>query len=689
MKYFCIIGLVLILSAKIYGQDSHLNYRLTIDTILLKDVTISSTIPLNDSQIEKFYRTNYFSTIDNLAGHLDGVSLIKRGAYAMEPQLNGFSAGQLNITIDGMKMFGACTDKMDPVTSYLEPVNLKSITVEHGTNGALHGNNIGGSIDLALKEPLSEGTRPLSTSVTLGYETVSNSRNILASIGYFQKKWAWGINGVYRKNDNYRAGGGEIINFSQFEKYNLHSVLKFNADSISVFRADLLWDLARNVGYPALPMDVSRARAALAALEYQRNREKYKLRGKVYYNSIYHIMDDSHRDSLFFLKNNTEEKGDPVFMRMDMPGWSNTFGSFLQTEIELNSRNRLTIKADNYMNSALAEMTMHMHYPGSPPELPMYLQTWPDLMRNVTGLFINNSTILSRKLLFNINGRIDFNTDKFRSQVGSEQFSVFNLKLAPKYFKFTSGFNIIAKYRILKTVNLTLHTGLSERIPTITERYGFYLYNAYDGYDYIGNPFLRTEKSISSRFSLTYFNHNLKVNLSQSVNFLRDYIMGITDLVIPPMNFYTNGLRIYQNIPGASIYSTDLQIMYKPAGGFSFFLLSKYTRGEMSSGEPLPLIPPLKNFISVSYEYRRWSFQADNETALRQKRINSEYGELQSPSFTIFNIKSGFHFMMNASMMDFSAVLTNLFDTNYYEHLDWGQMPRPGRSFSLLIKYTF
>ena len=165
MKCVNLIVTFLILSMNIYGQQPQLKYRLTLDTVLLKEVTVSYSIPLNNGQVEKFYRTNYFSTIDDLTEHLDGVSLIKRGAYAMEPQMNGFSGGQLNITIDGMKMFGACTDKMDPVTSYLEPANLKSITLEHGTNGSLYGNNIGGSVGLALKDPENDWMHPFLSSV--------------------------------------------------------------------------------------------------------------------------------------------------------------------------------------------------------------------------------------------------------------------------------------------------------------------------------------------------------------------------------------------------------------------------------------------------------------------------------------------------------------------------------------------
>ena len=469
MKSRILFGICVFLSINLCGQQPGQKYHLTLDTFLLKDVTVSSTIPLDNRQIEKFYKTNNFSTIDNLTAHLDGVSLIKRGAYAMEPQMNGFSGGQLNLTIDGMKMFGACTDKMDPITSYLEPANLKTITLEHGTNGGLHGNNIGGSIDMALKDPENRGMHPFGSTVSFGYESASNSRNILVSTGYSRNKWAWGLNGVYRKNDNYRAGNGELINFSQFEKSNIHSVLKFSPDSISAFRTDLLYDLALNVGYPALPMDVSRARAALFALEYQLKKPGYNLKAKIYYNSVYHVMDDSRRDSLFFPENKTTGKRDSVIMRMDMPGWSNTFGSYVEGEISLDAKNRLTFKADNYVNASLAEMTMYMHFTGQPPEPPMYLQTWPDMTRSVTGLYLSNTTSFSRKFSLTVNGRIDYNTDKFKSSVAREQFSVFNYDLAPRYNKPTKGFNVAGRYRILKPVLFTVETGFSERIPTLSE----------------------------------------------------------------------------------------------------------------------------------------------------------------------------------------------------------------------------
>ena len=46
-----------------------------------------------------------------------------------------------------MRIFGACTDKMDPVTSYVEVSNLSEATISSGQQGSCHGSTIGGSID--------------------------------------------------------------------------------------------------------------------------------------------------------------------------------------------------------------------------------------------------------------------------------------------------------------------------------------------------------------------------------------------------------------------------------------------------------------------------------------------------------------------------------------------------------------
>ena len=87
-------------------------------------------------------------SIDEFLQQSPKVDMIKRGAYAWEPILNNMPSERTLVTIDGMRIFGACTDKMDPITSYVEVSNLEEATIVSGQEGGCFGNTIGGSIDL-------------------------------------------------------------------------------------------------------------------------------------------------------------------------------------------------------------------------------------------------------------------------------------------------------------------------------------------------------------------------------------------------------------------------------------------------------------------------------------------------------------------------------------------------------------
>ena len=65
--------------------------------------------------------------------------MIKRGNYAWEPTLNNMVSERLVVTIDGMQIFGACTDKMDPITSYVDVSNLEKVTIGSGQEGTENG----------------------------------------------------------------------------------------------------------------------------------------------------------------------------------------------------------------------------------------------------------------------------------------------------------------------------------------------------------------------------------------------------------------------------------------------------------------------------------------------------------------------------------------------------------------------
>ena len=95
---------------------------------------------------------NVFIPIERLIQRTGGANIISRGNFAQDPMLRSYKNSQINVTLNGMRMFGACTDRMDPITSYAETSNLESISVSHSGNADLSSNAIGGSLSMNLKE---------------------------------------------------------------------------------------------------------------------------------------------------------------------------------------------------------------------------------------------------------------------------------------------------------------------------------------------------------------------------------------------------------------------------------------------------------------------------------------------------------------------------------------------------------
>ena len=50
--------------------------------------------------------------------------------------------------------------------------------------------------------------------------------------------------------------------------------------------------------------------------------------------------------------------------------------------------------------------------------------------------------------------------------------------------------------------NITFGLGYGERAPSVSEGYGFFLFNSFDNYDYIGNPNLKNEKAFEETLVL-------------------------------------------------------------------------------------------------------------------------------------------------------------------------------------------
>ena len=100
------------------------------DSIVPIEIKEIIVIGKKDQVFEK--QSKPLTSIDDYLQKSPKVDMIKRGAYAWEPIINSMPTERTLITIDGMRIFGACTDKMDPITSYIEVSNLSEATICSG-----------------------------------------------------------------------------------------------------------------------------------------------------------------------------------------------------------------------------------------------------------------------------------------------------------------------------------------------------------------------------------------------------------------------------------------------------------------------------------------------------------------------------------------------------------------------------
>src|SRR5690554_83180 len=464
---------------KMTGQEAVTD---TLHPIDLKEVVVIS----EGNRLNHQKQRKPLSTLDGFLESSRSINMIKRGAYAWEPTMNNMASERLAVTIDGMQIFGACTDKMDPVTSYVDVSNLSEAQIGSGQQGSVFGNTIGGGINLKLDK---SNFRPTgwTGAVESAFESNNSMRVFGGELNYSDEKFYLNTDAIYRKAENYKAGGGSEIAFSQFEKYNLSVNSGFKLSEGKTVSATLIYDEERDVGYPALTMDVSLARGVIASASFNQDTLFGQLgnwESKLYYNTVKHVMDDTKRPN--------------VPIHMDMPGWSETYGFYSQANLD-KEKNRFFFKVDGYFNRLLAEMTM---YPANSTEALMFMLTWPDVHTTNIGIYGEDNISLNAASL-KLSTRLSYHSNTVAEDFGLNSLKIFYPDMQRTNARFLKSFS--AQYhKMLRDFHFNGGLSYGERAPSVSEGYGFYLFNSFDNHDYIGDPDLKTEGSAEANLSISY-----------------------------------------------------------------------------------------------------------------------------------------------------------------------------------------
>ena len=641
-------------------------------TVLVTDtVTLDKVSNLDEVLIvsnERGRRTRsvkgQVASIDEHLGELRNVNLVRRGSYAWEPVVNNMQTERLSTTIDGMKIFYACTDKMDPVTSYVESGNLQSISLNSGLDGNPQATgNIGGSLDLKLRKIGFEAD-PRQINLSAGHEWNGHLQVYGADAAFSGYRTYLNTGVFYRDADCYQVGGGELLNFSQFSKVNLFANAGLRLTETDVLESTVIFDRATDVGYPALNMDVSKAQGFITSLSYKHQFSNAGWETKAYYNHIIHIMDDTTRPD--------------VEIHMDMPGDSWTAGlySLLTTSIgDYNDglQHDVAVNYDLYYNRLFADMTM---YPGG--AAPMYMVTWPDVGTFNTGLALTDNVTVTDNQSLRLSAKVAWQDQRLNNEEGYSGQKVFFPLMTDRYYQTTGRIAASYQFSIINS-QFSIGTGWGSRAPTVTEAYGYYLNNTFDQYDYMGNPHLSNESAIELNGAYRYRNQGLSIGLEGNVFLFKDYIIGRFDNRLSAMTVGAEGVKVYRNLDHATIANVSLTADWQITESLAWNGRLSYSAGRDDEADNLPLISPVAWRTQLQYGTGRVQTELEVRGNARQTDYAPKYGEKETQSWNIVNLSAQYRI----SSVILRAGVENLFDKKYSSYSDWNNIPQKGRNVYL------
>ena len=657
-----------------------------IGTLLLAILLPADTIPTSSLLIDevvvvskagngqKRSAKGQVASIEEHLAELSHVDLVRRGSYAWEPVVNNMATERVSTTIDGMKIFYACTDKMDPVTSYVESSNLQSILLNSGLNGNPQSTgNIGGSLDLKLRRSGFEGNA-FQLGANAGYESNGHLQVYGADGAVSLKRFYTNAGVFYRHANNYKEGGGKEVQFSQFQKVNVYDNfgIRLTDEGRDVVEGTFIYDRASNVGYPALNMDVLKAEAFITALSYRHQFKEGFLHSwetKGYYNHITHIMDDTKRPD--------------VEIHMDMPGKSWTSGLY---SLLTGSRGRHDVQAnyDLYYNRLFADMTM---YPGG--AAPMYMVTWPDVGTLNTGVALNDRISLTDQQSLTLIAKWAVQWQKLNNEEGYHALRVFFPGMKDSYHQVIG--RIAATYQLsFANSKLSFGAGWGSRAPTVTEAYGYYLNNTFDQYDYIGNPRLKNESAIelNGKFQISNLKPQISISFDANAFFFSNYIIGQFENRLSPMTVDAEGVKVYGNLSHATIVNTAFTADWKLSSWLTWNTRLSYAIGRDDQSDPLPLISPFAYTSSLTFAYKHFQGKAEVRGNTKQVNAGKKYGETATAAWAIGNISGQYTLLFQKHTLTFRAGVENLLDKRYSTYSDWCDIPQKGRNVYVNLSWN-
>ena len=622
---------------------------------------------------------------DALQKNVPSISLIRRSGIANDIILRGQKRDNINVTIDGAKIYGACVNRMDPPTSHVVTHAISDVVVQEGPFDVEEFGVLSGSVKIKTKKPSKELHGDLSLNGgSFGYKKASGTisggtdkvRVLFSASNETGEQYLDGNgNNFAEQLENYTAStkspkddpfvyAPNNRNMDAFEKTMYMGKVFVNFTPDQELQLSYTANRSDNVLYPSSKMDALYDDSDILNVKYAiKNLSSYskKLDLQLYNSKVEHPMSTKYRKA-------GQTKYMTHFLTTEMTGLKvknsvDAFGQNIAYGVDGSQRNW---NGQYNMTNVGTGMVKTMG------------KSIDDVNTQNVGLFVKSKKSMG-KVDIEMGARYDDTSIKTASKTNPN-----------KSYNALSA-NVFANYNLNNNTKYFVGLGKSSRVPDARE-----LYNTTPKGGINGNPNLNQTTNYELDLGLEKSFDAGTIKLKSFYSKLKDYIYYNGNPNLKKNNF--------ENID-ATIYGAELSGSYMPtdelylSAGLAYKKGQKDTQTTGQTGTNLAEITPLKLNVTAEYDYdENGMVEVSLIASDRWSNIDAENGEQHLAGYGIVNLKTSRNF---DNGLEFTLGVDNAFDktyttTNTYKDLilmtDGGNtmlMNEPGRYVYLNAKYGF
>lgn len=609
-----------------------------------------------------------------------GLWRLRKGGIAHEVVLRGLQSRDLNVLIDGQRVYGACPNHMDPAAFHVDFAEIERVEVGFGPFDVKNQGGLGGTVNVVTRKPergwharaaLAAGSFDLlNPSLTLG----RGGERLSALAGY-----------SHRRSLGFRDGAGRrATEVTNYRTQHLHDPAfsigtAFGRAALAPARGHQL-DLAftrQDAGavlYPYLMMDALRDDTDRANLRYEiagLGARQAAVRLQAYWTRVEHWMTDERRTSSL-------DRARPY--SMGTAAETRTTGGKLELVAS-----GLSLGLEGYERRW--DATNEMAGRGYAPQAMI-----PGVRLLVGGAFAEYTRSLGRGLGLSAGARID----RARSQAAPALADTVLYQAYHGGAPLSAGDTLPAgKLRVAwRHAGLEMAAGIGHA-PRAAEASERYLALRRMGSDWVGNPGLVPSRNTALDLALGITHAGFRLDAGLYRSRVADYVTVYDQprrAVLP--GIMNASARSFANVD-ASLRGGELALSLPILFGRVFVsgdlsLVRGNQDGDPSraiAAGPLAEMPPVRGRLVARFDDGRFFGSLEGVFAADQSRVDPSLLETRTPGWGVMNLTAGY----KRGRLKLTAGARNVFDRLYSDHLSYQRdpfrtgvrVPEPGRSLFL------